>query len=688
MINIARRTTIPANPSSTTADVVVCTTSGKHLLDKLPLDSRYFTHHATAANPRLLGFECHAVLRDRLAAGYDYYCYLEDDLILRDPLFFTKLRWFTNQFGEDLLLMPNRFEVGRNQRVHKAFVDGPLRPGATSAFQDVTELHELTGEVLGSRVVFQRSTNPHSGSFFLNAPQMATWAAKPHFLDRDTNFIGPLESAATLGVMRTFRVYKPVAENASFLELEHSGTGFLSKIRPAPQSPTSVPAPAPAVIRSRTDPMHVLFVHQNFPAQFGHIAARLAEMPGYRCTFVSRKPPATEPFERIQYRLRGGATKHNHACTRSFENAVHHALAVYAALRDRPDIRPDLVVGHSGFGSTLYLRELYPNTPIINYFEYFYHTRGGDIDFRPEFPVNTLGRLRARTRNAMILLDLEACAAGYSPTHWQQSRLPAAFRSKVSVIHDGIDMNLWKPDLRGLTPPGSPGPRQVGEWTIPVGTRLVTYVSRGFESMRGFDIFMKVAKRLCDQRSDVVFAVVGEDRVCYGGDSRFTKGKSFKEWVLSQDNYDLSRIRFLGRIPPRELAKLLGMSDLHLYLTTPFVLSWSLLNAMACGAPVLASDTSPVLEVIRDGETGLLAKFHDIDSWCEKANAVLDDPPAYRAIGNAGRELVRERYSTDVCFPQLLKLFTSVVERRSRPARKPPANPSNRALALSGVEVG
>ncbi|MCI0701455.1 MAG: glycosyltransferase, partial [Planctomycetia bacterium] len=264
----------------------------------------------------------------------------------------------------------------------------------------------------------------------------------------------------------------------------------------------------------------------------------------------------------------------------------------------------------------------------------------------------------------------------------------AAFRSKVSVIHDGIDMNLWKPDLRGLTPPGSPGPRQVGEWTIPVGTRLVTYVSRGFESMRGFDIFMKVAKRLCDQRSDVVFAVVGEDRVCYGGDSRFTKGKSFKEWVLSQDNYDLSRIRFLGRIPPRELAKLLGMSDLHLYLTTPFVLSWSLLNAMACGAPVLASDTSPVLEVIRDGETGLLAKFHDIDSWCEKANAVLDDPPAYRAIGNAGRELVRERYSTDVCFPQLLKLFTSVVERRSRPARKPPANPSNRALALSGVEVG
>ncbi len=321
--------------------------------------------------------------------------------------------------------------------------------------------------------------------------------------------------------------------------------------------------------------MHVLFVHQNYPAQFGHVAARLAALPGFRCTFVSRKPAdASGPVERIQYALRGGATKHNHPCTRSFENATHHTLAVYAALKARPDIKPDLVVGHSGFGSTLYLRELYPDTPIINYFEYYYHTRGSDMDFRPEFPVGELGRLRARSRNATILLDLDACAAGYSPTHWQRDRLPEAFRPKVEVIHDGIDTDLWKPrpDLRGQSPHRPPG------------MKLVTYVARGFESMRGFDVFMKVAKRLCDRRSDVAFAVVGEDRVCYGGDARFTKGKTFKEWVLAQDDYDLSRIRFLGRMPPAELAKLLAASDLHLYLTTPFVLSWSLLNAMACGA--------------------------------------------------------------------------------------------------------
>ncbi len=660
VMDLARRTTVPANEPTATADVVICTTGGKHLLDQLKLDARYFTHHPTDADPRLLGFECHALLRDRLAANYDDYCYLEDDLILHDPLLFVKLRWFATQFGEQSLLMPNRFEAGRNQRVHKAYVDGPLRPQATAAFQDVSQLPTLEAEAMGSRVAFERTTNPHSGGFFLTHAQMSAWAAQPHFLDRDTSFIGPLESAATLGVARTFRVYKPSAANASFLEVEHSGTGFLAMIGPAPAAASSQP---PAVIRSRGDPMHIIFVHQNYPAQFGHVAARLAALPGYHCTFVSRKPPAPGPVERIQYKLRGGATKHNHPCTRSFENAVHHSLAIYSALKARPDIQPDLVVGHSGFGSTLYLRDLYPDTPIINYFEYFYHTQGSDIDFRPEFPVGELGRLRAGTRNAMILLDLEACAAGYSPTHWQHSRLPEVFRPKVEVIHDGIDVNFWKPaDVDRA------GPRRVGDWTVPAGTKLVTYVARGFEAMRGFDIFVKVAKRLCDRRQDVAFAVVGEDRVCYGGDGRFTDGKSFKEWVLAQDDYDLSRIRFLGRLPPRDLSNLLGMSDLHIYLTVPFVLSWSLLNAMACGAPVLASDTAPVREVIRDGDTGLLAPFHDIDCWCERANAVLDDPSAYRPLGEAARQLVRDCYSLEVCLPRMRKLYQDAAGR-SRVAR-------------------
>lgn len=235
VIDIAGRTTVPANQlTALAADVIVCTTGRRHLLDQLPLGPGYFTHHPTFAEPRLLGFECHAVLRDRLPDGYDYYCYLEDDLLIRDPWFFVKLRWFAAQFGEEAVLMPNRYEVARDRIVHRAYVDGPLRARAGEAFQDMTRVPELEAEALGVRVVFRRTTNPHSGAFFLSARQMAAWAARPHFLDRDVRFIGPLESAATLGVMRTFRVYKPAAENAAFLEIEHPGAGFLGLIKPPP----------------------------------------------------------------------------------------------------------------------------------------------------------------------------------------------------------------------------------------------------------------------------------------------------------------------------------------------------------------------------------------------------------------------------------------------------------------------
>lgn len=234
-IDIARRTTVPANhATATAADVIVCTTGGRHLLDRLPLGPGYFTHHPTDAEPKLLGYECHAVLRDRLSAEYDYYCYLEDDLLLRDPLFFVKLKWFGERFGEGAALMPNRYEVARGRLVHKAYIDGPLRPAVTAPFQDVSVEPELAGEALGRRFAFRRTLNPHCGGFFLTAGQLATWAARPYFLDRSSAFIGPLESAATLGAMRTFRVYKPTPENAAFLEVEHSGTAFLSRIVPPP----------------------------------------------------------------------------------------------------------------------------------------------------------------------------------------------------------------------------------------------------------------------------------------------------------------------------------------------------------------------------------------------------------------------------------------------------------------------
>ena len=175
--------------------------------------------------------------------------------------------------------------------------------------------------------------------------------------------------------------------------------------------------------------------------------------------------------------------------------------------------------------------------------------------------------------------------------------------------------------------------------------------------MRGFDVFMRMAKRLCERRRDVVFLVAGQDRVCYGGDEEFTGGKTFKQWVLAQDDYDLSRFVFLGLVPPRTLAELFNITDLHVYLTVPFVLSWSLLNALACGATVLASDTEPVREVVEHGRNGLLVDFFDVDAMVETADRVLDCPQDYRPLGAAGAELMRERYGLDVCLPQMLAMY-------------------------------
>jgi hypothetical protein len=229
VIDIAQRLAMPANQSvSDEIKVVVCTTGDCHILSQVPLPSHLYTHYPTSAEPMLLGFECQAVLRDALGQ-YDYYCFLEDDLILHDPWFFVKLGWFNRQVGAFSLLQPNRYETSSG-KVHKVYIDGDLRPRVTAPFQNVQDKPELMGKIMEMPVCFRRALNPHSGCYFLNADQMEHWANQPHFLDRDTSFIGPLESAATLGVMKTFKIYKPAPAQASFLEIQHFGTGFLGLI--------------------------------------------------------------------------------------------------------------------------------------------------------------------------------------------------------------------------------------------------------------------------------------------------------------------------------------------------------------------------------------------------------------------------------------------------------------------------
>jgi hypothetical protein len=229
-LEIRTRTARPAGQAlSAELDIVLCTSGADHLLGELGGLGAGCRHVATRADPAMLGYECHAALRDGLGR-YDWYGFLEDDLVLRDPLFLAKCAWFGAEAGADAVLQPNRFELAPGRTPGKAYVDGEIRPGATAEFQDVADRPELRLAALGREWVFRRALNPHAGCFFLSAAQMQHFASRPFFLDRSARFIGPLESAATLGLMRSFRVYKPAVENVGFLEIQHFGRGFMELI--------------------------------------------------------------------------------------------------------------------------------------------------------------------------------------------------------------------------------------------------------------------------------------------------------------------------------------------------------------------------------------------------------------------------------------------------------------------------
>ena len=221
VLHAATHSATPANHSyKNQIDIVICTTDNHHVLDKLPIKPGLYRHEACSVPPRLLGFECQTVLKEHFGR-YDYYCFMEDDLVIRDPWFFLKLQWFNRQVGNPLLLQPNRFEVSGGGLFTKGYIDGEISEAVAAPYQNVREKYEMGAQVIGEPIKFRRTTNPHSGCYFLNSEQMEYWLAQPHYLDRDVSFVDPMASAATLGILKTFTIYKPAIENADFFEIEH-----------------------------------------------------------------------------------------------------------------------------------------------------------------------------------------------------------------------------------------------------------------------------------------------------------------------------------------------------------------------------------------------------------------------------------------------------------------------------------
>ncbi len=398
--------------------------------------------------------------------------------------------------------------------------------------------------------------------------------------------------------------------------------------------------------------MHILFVHLAFPAQFGRLGLELHKRYGWKCSYLVQDlsgcpTPSPEMLKSLtihripvpeQFR-----EKKVVPWSQSYVRYLELSRAVFEAVRAQPDLRPDLVVGHDGLGPTLFLRELL-DCPLINYCEYYFAPSHRDLTYRIDLPPVEPAPFYPRCINAGTLVSLAECNGAYSPTRWQKETFPARFHDKIQVRFDGVDTELYR--RRTV-------PRVIAGRAIPPDTKIVTFVARGLESMRGFDLFMNVADRIAQSKSNVLFVVVGSEESYYSWDKLHTGSDSFKQWVLSRGKRDLSRFLFLNHITPEQLSDALCLSDLHLYLTVPFVLSWSLFNAMSCGCVVLASDVAPVREVIEPGRTGLVEPLYDADQLAETALRVLEKPADYRPLGEAARERMEQQYSLDVAIPSL-----------------------------------
>jgi len=405
--------------------------------------------------------------------------------------------------------------------------------------------------------------------------------------------------------------------------------------------------------------MNFLFVHQNFPGQYLHLAQHLAAVPGNRVVAITQRQDANLPgIHKIRYRPQRGVTPNLHHYLRGTEAGVLNAQGVARAALDlkKTGFVPDVMLGHNGWGEIWYLKDVFPKSPLIGYFEFFYRSEGADVGFDPEDKLAFDTGPRIRTKNLGNLLGLEACDLGQCPTAWQHSRYPERSRSMLRVIHDGIDTDLVRPDAATVLklPSGNAGTTI----EIRAGDEIVTYVARNLEPYRGFPSFMRSLPRILRERPKARVLIVGGDEVSYGANPK--DGQTWRQQMLAElgDSLDLSRVHFLGKVPYPTFLKILQVSRVHVYLTYPFVLSWSMLEAMSAGCLVIGSRTPPVEEVIRDGENGILVDFFKPEEIAEKVIAALAEPEAFKAMRTQARQTVIEKYDLKrVCLPKQLDLL-------------------------------
>lgn len=381
--------------------------------------------------------------------------------------------------------------------------------------------------------------------------------------------------------------------------------------------------------------MKILFLHRNFPGQFKYLAMELAQDVNNEVCFITNNNTTrtTARIRKIVYKLKRKVPKDCHRYLRFYEDAIIHGQAVAEVLiqMKTQGYKPDIIYGHT-WGCTLFVKDIFPDVPLVCYFEWFYNPEGADVGFNGEY-VGVDTRAKLQCKNSHLLLDLLNCDFGISPTEWQKSQFPKEFQNKIKVLHEGIDTNICCPKDNAIFEFN--GKRFTKE------DEILTYATRGMEEYRGFPEFMKTVEQLQKIRPNMQVIIGGEDRVCYGC---HLKNDTFKQKMLRELDLDLSRIHFVGNLPYAEYIKLLQVSRCHVYLTYPFVLSWSLLEAMATGCCIVASDTAPVKEVIQNNFNGILVDFYDIDLLVKNVNLILNNPENYSNIRTSARKTINEKF--------------------------------------------
>lgn len=405
--------------------------------------------------------------------------------------------------------------------------------------------------------------------------------------------------------------------------------------------------------------MKILFVHQNFPGQFLHLAPEL-QRRGHDClalTDISNTRASAIPV--LKYR-HNAAPVDAAACRlgRNYTQMSDRGVTVARAcmqLRNEKGYVPDVIFGHSGWGETLFLKEVWPEAKLLVYAEFYYSGRGRDVGFDPEFDKpNFDSVMMAQGRTAHLGQALLHADAGLSPTKWQASTYPAVLRDRIEVIFDGVNTDVMVPNpAASLTLPNG--------HTIKAGDEVISFVNRNLEPYRGYHSFMRALPAVMAARPTAQVVIVGGDDVSYGRAP--PNGTKWKQIFLDevQGRIDLSRVHFMGKVPYPTFVSLMQISRAHAYLTYPFVLSWSMLEAMSAGALVIGSRTAPVQELIDDGVNGRLVDFFDIEGWSKMLIKALAYPDRFMDMRRAARETILKNYDLQtICLPRMVAYVESL----------------------------